>query len=79
MHAIEILFARGSAEGADHDATSASIAVGDGEPREFLVHLLERAVILEPSNTGQRRDGLLDLLGRDPAQTDAIVGAGLGL
>ena len=43
------------------------------EPSEYLAHLLERAVNLRRSNPGQRRDRLLDALGRDPAQTYTIV------
>ena len=42
-------------------------------------HLLKRVVNPPGSNPGQRRDRLLDPLGRDPAQTYAIVRAWLYL
>ena len=50
-----------------------------GASHEFPAHLLERAVNLGRFNLGKRRDGLLDALGRDPAQTYAIVRAWLHL
>src|SRR5208337_5047064 len=64
-------------ERADHDATSAAQGLGEGEPRESLAHLLKWVVNPPGSNPSQRRDRLLDALGRDPAQTYAIVRAWL--
>ena len=75
--AHKTLFSCRSAERADHDPTSAAQGLGEGEPRESSAHLLERAVNPPGSNPGQRRDRLLDAIGRDPSQTHAIVGAWL--